>query len=145
MRMKKTISRLLMLAACLAVAVPSAAQSQYQSTFELGIGYTRPATENMDMVSLLLQADEFFLETGIGLRTNAGQCLPVNLQRIADLCRKDLIQPHSFRSLQLQLARGLDALQGEDLAADVGHDPDGPAIKIKHVTDSPQEEGAVSR
>jgi len=73
MRMTRMISRLLMLAACLAVAVPSAAQSQYQSTFELGIGYTRPATENMDMVSLLLQADEFFLETGVGLRTNAGQ------------------------------------------------------------------------
>ena len=72
MRMMKKISRLLMVAACLAVAVPSAAQSQFQSTFEVGIGYTRPATENMDMVSVLLQAEDFFLETGIGLRTNAG-------------------------------------------------------------------------
>lgn len=70
--MMKSISRLLALAACLATAMPAAAQSQFQSTFELGIGYTRPATENMDMVSVLIQAEEFFLETGIGLRVNGG-------------------------------------------------------------------------
>ncbi len=72
MRMMKKISWLLGLAACLAVALPSAAQSQFQSTFELGVGYTRPAAENMDMVSFLLRAEDFFLESGIGIRTNEG-------------------------------------------------------------------------
>lgn len=56
----------------LVIALPAAAQSQYQSTFELGVGYTRPSTENIDMVSFLLQADDFFVETGIGVRTKAG-------------------------------------------------------------------------
>ena len=56
----------------LLAAVPAAAQSQFQSTFELGVGYTRPATENFDMVSFLLQADDFFLESGVGFRSNAG-------------------------------------------------------------------------
>jgi hypothetical protein len=70
--MRSKISWVVVVAACLAAAVPSAAQSQYQSTFELGIGYTRPATENMDMVSFLLRAEDFFVESGIGLRTNAG-------------------------------------------------------------------------
>jgi hypothetical protein len=46
------------------------AQSQFESTFEVGVGYTRPATESVDMVSLLLQADEFFFESGIGVRSN---------------------------------------------------------------------------
>jgi hypothetical protein len=72
MRMMKKISWVWVVAACLAVAVPSAAQSQFQSTFEIGVGYTRPATENMDMLSFLVQADDFFVESGIGLRTNAG-------------------------------------------------------------------------
>ena len=60
------------LLASLVIAVPAAAQSQYQSTFEIGVGYTRPSTENIDMVSFLLQADDFFVETGIGIRTKAG-------------------------------------------------------------------------
>jgi hypothetical protein len=72
MRMRSKISWVVVVAACLALAVPSAAQSQFQSTFELGVGYTRPATENMDMVSFLLRAEDFFVESGIGLRTNAG-------------------------------------------------------------------------
>lgn len=61
-----------MLLVVLAIAVPAGAQNQYQSTFELGIGYTRPSTENFDMVSFLLQADDFFVESGIGFRTNSG-------------------------------------------------------------------------
>jgi len=58
--------------AVLAMVLPAAAQSQFQSTFEVGLGYTRPSTENVDMVSLLLQADDFFFETGLGIRTKAG-------------------------------------------------------------------------
>jgi hypothetical protein len=56
----------------IALATPALAQSQFQSNFELGVGYTRPATENVDMVSFLLQADDFLVESGIGFRTNAG-------------------------------------------------------------------------
>jgi hypothetical protein len=67
--MKRTFWGLLVLLAC---ARPAAAQSQFQSTFELGVGYTRPAVERFDMVSLLLQAPDFFLESGIGVRTNSG-------------------------------------------------------------------------
>jgi len=52
---------------------PAWAQSQYQSTFELGVGYTRPSTENVDMASFLLQADDYFVESGIGFRINGGQ------------------------------------------------------------------------
>jgi hypothetical protein len=69
MEMKRTFWILL---ATLACARPAAAQSQFQSTFELGLGYTRPATESIDMVSALLLADDFFLETGIGVRVNGG-------------------------------------------------------------------------
>jgi hypothetical protein len=60
------------LLATLGAAVPAAAQSQYQTTFEFGIGYTRPVTENIDMASLLLQNDNFFIESGVGVRTNSG-------------------------------------------------------------------------
>jgi hypothetical protein len=62
----------MLLAASLALAAPAAAQSQFQSTFQLGIGYTRPSVEEFDMVSALLQAEDFFFETGIGVRTNSG-------------------------------------------------------------------------
>lgn len=60
--------------AVVAIVTPTtvAAQSQFQSTFELGVGYTRPAVERFDMVSLLLQAPDFFVESGIGFRTNSG-------------------------------------------------------------------------
>lgn len=68
--MKKTAFWTLL--ASLVIALPAAAQSQYQSTFELGIGYTRPSTENIDMMSFLLQADDFFVEMGFGIRTKAG-------------------------------------------------------------------------
>lgn len=62
-----------MVLAILGCAAQAQAQSQFQSTFELGVGYTRPATENIDMVSFLVQADDFLAETGIGFRTNSGQ------------------------------------------------------------------------
>ncbi len=70
--MKKAFATFLVL---LGGALPAAAQSQFQSTFELGIGYTRPATENADMVTFLLQAEDFFVETGIGIRSKAGVIL----------------------------------------------------------------------
>lgn len=60
------------LLASLTMAAPVAAQSQFQSTFEVGIGYTRPASGDIDMASLLIQADDFLLESGIGIRTNSG-------------------------------------------------------------------------
>lgn len=60
------------LAATVAFTAPAAAQSQFQSTFQLGVGYTRPSVEQFDMVSALLQAEDFFFETGIGVRTNSG-------------------------------------------------------------------------
>jgi hypothetical protein len=64
----------LILSALVALALPAAAsaQSQFQGTFELGIGYTRPAVERFDMVTGLLQAQEYFIESGIGFRTNSG-------------------------------------------------------------------------
>jgi hypothetical protein len=61
-----------LLLATLAAAAPVHAQSQFQSTFEVGVGYTRPAIEQVDMATLLIQADDFFGETGIGFRTNSG-------------------------------------------------------------------------
>ena len=67
--MKRTFWVLL---ATLVCALPAAAQSQFQSTFGLGLGYTRPSVERLDMISALLQAEDFFFETGIGVRTNAG-------------------------------------------------------------------------
>ena len=67
--MKKVLWVLL---ACVAVAAPAAAQSQYQTTFEFGLGYTRPSVEEFDMVSLLMQGDDFYFETGLGFRLNAG-------------------------------------------------------------------------
>jgi hypothetical protein len=56
----------------LLVAAPAAAQSTFQSTFQVGIGYTRPAVEAIDMASLLLQAEDFLIESGVGIRTNSG-------------------------------------------------------------------------
>ena len=70
MKRTKTISGLAL--AILLAAAPVAAQSQFQSTFELGVGYTRPAVESIDMVTFLLQADDYFLESGVGFRTNSG-------------------------------------------------------------------------
>lgn len=49
------------------------AQSQYQTAFEAGVGYTRPGAGGFDMVSLLLQGDDFLFETGFGLDVNGGQ------------------------------------------------------------------------
>lgn len=70
--MKRTMLLSSLGLAALLLAGPAWAQSQYQSTFELGVGYTRPASENSDMVSFLLQADDYFVESGIGIRTNSG-------------------------------------------------------------------------
>jgi len=60
------------LASIVLAASPVAAQSQFQSTFQLGVGYTRPSVERFDMVSGLIQAEDFFIESGIGVRTNSG-------------------------------------------------------------------------
>src|SRR2546422_2522657 len=61
------------LLASLLAASPAGAQSQYQATFEVGVGYTRPAVQRpFDMASLLVQGEDYFLETGIGLRVNGG-------------------------------------------------------------------------
>jgi hypothetical protein len=70
--MKRTKMISTLAAAGLLIAAPVRAQSQFQSSFELGVGYTRPAIESIDMASFLLQADDFLLETGIGIRTNSG-------------------------------------------------------------------------
>lgn len=48
------------------------AQSQYQTAFEVGIGYTRPGAGGFDMATLLMQGDDFLIETGIGLDMNGG-------------------------------------------------------------------------
>jgi len=56
----------------LLMAAPAAAQSTFQSSFQVGIGYTRPAVDPIDMASLLLQAEDFLIESGIGIRTNSG-------------------------------------------------------------------------
>ena len=56
----------------LLLAAPAAAQSNFQSNFQIGLGYTRPAVETIDMATLLLQAEDFFFESGIGIRTNSG-------------------------------------------------------------------------
>ena len=46
------------------------AQSQYQTAFEVGVGYTRPGAGGFDMATLLLQGDAYLFETGIGLDFN---------------------------------------------------------------------------
>lgn len=62
----------------LAGAGVASAQSQYQTAFEMGVGYTRPAaggffgTGGFDMATFLLQGDQFYLESGIGIGINAG-------------------------------------------------------------------------
>ena len=48
------------------------AQSQYQAAFELGVGYTRPGAGGFDMATLLLQGDQFYVESGIGFGINDG-------------------------------------------------------------------------
>jgi hypothetical protein len=56
----------------LAGAGAASAQSQYQAAFEIGVGYTRPGAGSFDMVSLLLQGDQFYFESGIGFGINDG-------------------------------------------------------------------------
>lgn len=72
--MKKMLGCWLVLA-MLACAVTAQAQSQYQTTFEVGLGYARPGIGGFDMMTLLLQGDEFLFETGVGLDINGS---PVN-------------------------------------------------------------------
>ena len=50
----------------------ASAQSQYQTSFEAGIGYTRPGAGGFDMMTLLLQSDSYLFETGIGIDFNGG-------------------------------------------------------------------------
>jgi hypothetical protein len=70
--MKRTMMISSLCLAGLLLVGPAWAQSQYQSTFELGVGYTRPATENTGMVRSLLQGDDYLVESGIGIRTGGG-------------------------------------------------------------------------
>ncbi|HZM17245.1 MAG TPA: hypothetical protein VFE28_14685 [Candidatus Krumholzibacteria bacterium] len=46
------------------------AQSQYQTAFEVGVGYTRPGAGGFDMVTLLMQGDDYLVETGVGLKAD---------------------------------------------------------------------------
>jgi hypothetical protein len=55
----------------LAGAGAASAQSQYQTAFEMGAGYTRPGVGGFDMATLLMQGDQFYLESGIGIGINA--------------------------------------------------------------------------
>ena len=59
-------------AVLLAGVQAASAQSQYQTAFEAGIGYTRPGTGRFDMLTLLVQGDEYVFESGIGLAVNGG-------------------------------------------------------------------------
>ncbi len=59
-------------AVVLASVQAASAQSQYQTAFEAGIGYTRPGTGEFDMLTFLLQGDQYYVETGIGFTVNAG-------------------------------------------------------------------------
>jgi len=60
------------LIATFALVTSASAQSQFETTFEAGIGYTRPGIGQFDMVTLLLQGDGYLFEAGIGLGANAG-------------------------------------------------------------------------
>ena len=54
----------------LLLAGAAAAQSQYQTTFEVGIGYGRPGIGRFDMATLLVQSDKYLFESGIGIDVN---------------------------------------------------------------------------
>lgn len=56
----------------LAGAGAASAQSQYQAAFEMGVGYTRPGAGGFDMATLLMQGDQFYFESGIGIDVNGG-------------------------------------------------------------------------
>ncbi len=73
--MKKTLGCWMVLA-LLACAANAQAQSQYQTTFEVGIGYARPGIGGFDMATLLLQGDEFLFETGLGFEINGSPVDP---------------------------------------------------------------------
>ncbi|MFQ5600789.1 MAG: hypothetical protein ACE5G2_09580 [Candidatus Krumholzibacteriia bacterium] len=59
--------------ATLLVGGPASAQSQFQTTFEAGIGYGRPGIGQFDMVTLLLQSDDYLFESGIGFDINGSE------------------------------------------------------------------------
>ncbi|UCE01760.1 MAG: hypothetical protein JSW67_10845 [Candidatus Latescibacterota bacterium] len=56
--------------ATLISAASASAQTQYQTSFEIGLGYARPAVGRFDMASVLMQGDDYLFETGIGLDIN---------------------------------------------------------------------------
>jgi hypothetical protein len=60
--------------ATMVIAAPASAQKQVETAFEVGLGYASPLVSSsqstggiQDMASLILQSDNYFLETGIGL------------------------------------------------------------------------------
>lgn len=67
--MKKMLGGCMVLA-MLACAATAQAQSQYQTTFEVGVGYARPGIGGFDMLTLLLQGDDFIFESGLGFDLN---------------------------------------------------------------------------
>jgi hypothetical protein len=67
--MKKMLGGWMVLA-MLACAATAQAQSQYQTTFEVGVGYARPGIGRFDMMTLLLQGDDFIFESGLGFDIN---------------------------------------------------------------------------
>ena len=61
--------------ATLVIAAPASAQKQIETAFEFGIGYGSPAISGSagaiggvrDMVTLLIQSDDYLFESGIGV------------------------------------------------------------------------------
>ena len=68
--MKKCVKSCGIAGVMLLLAGAAGAQSQYQTTFEVGVGYARPGIGRFDMVSLLLQSDKYLFESGIGIDIN---------------------------------------------------------------------------
>ena len=58
--------------ATLALAAPAAAQSQFETAFEVGVGYGRPGIGDFDMATMLVQGERYIFETGLGIATNSG-------------------------------------------------------------------------
>ena len=59
--------------ATLVMAAPASAQKQVETAFEFGLGYASPLVSSsvgagiQDMASLIIQSDNYYFETGIGL------------------------------------------------------------------------------
>jgi hypothetical protein len=58
--------------ATLVLAAPAAAQTQYETAFEIGVGYGRPGIGDFDMATLLVQGEGYIFETGLGIASNVG-------------------------------------------------------------------------